>query len=157
MKTPYTDIVLLGSQIKAMFPNVPKGKKTAPDRTYVVPKKRHLLKDVADVYWKELKHHGCYDWYKFHDCDNKAMVWKVVADLLFGNHQVRLKEKKRILAEGVACGIVFYMRDNGGGHAINFAVIAEKGELKVIFIEPQTQYEVELSDKEQKSIMFMYV
>ena len=51
----------------------------------------------------------------------------------------------------LAFGFMDYQTERGGGHSINCAVCRENGALAVVFWEPQTGQEVQLTEDERSS------
>lgn len=85
------------------------------------------------------------------DCDDFARLASVYASVLHRQTSSRAKES------GLAFGEFWYVQDSGGGHAINFAIVAatgvgpQAGEATLLFFEPQTQKIKTLSETEVKS------
>jgi len=109
------------------------------DAVYAVPTKKWLLK-VARIH---AKRRG--QWRKAFDCDDFAMSLKLKAQELHAEVSTEV--------DGLAVGVMFYMQDGSGGHAINWAV----NKSGLYFVEPQTGREVCLSESESRSCYFVYV
>lgn len=83
------------------------------------------------------------------DCD------KFVAAATFYAKWLSHSSPNRNVRASLAFGEIHYIRDRDGtAHAINFFIINENGELKVVFYEPQDRRIVQLSDREQFSAFF---
>ena len=83
------------------------------------------------------------------DCDKFASATTFYAKWL--NHSTPNRKVKASLA----CGEIYYLRQKDNrGHAINFFVINQSGELKILFYEPQTRQFVSLTQSEIFSIYF---
>ncbi len=106
------------------------------DNSYVLPDENWLATTFAEDFSLDQQPLGGYD-HIGHDCDKYASA---AIDLA---HRAYIIAKKKT-AEGIAFGLFYYQKDDGGGHAINVA-ITEKG---VEFWEPQTQKFVTLSPTE---------
>lgn len=83
------------------------------------------------------------------DCDKFAVFAYAFAHILHHNTPNKLTKT------GLTFGEYWYMQDTGGGHAINIAVVKDHGTNKVIFFEPQTQKQVQLSDMEKSFVKFV--
>lgn len=83
------------------------------------------------------------------DCDDFAFLSMSLAKI---SHKMSTSKNT-----GLAFGVFMYEIDNnGGGHAINFAVVKVGRNYELVFFEPQTQKEVFLTASERKSC-FAYV
>lgn len=60
----------------------------------------------------------------------------------------------RNVAAALAIGELYYVKDVGGGHAINFFIVQAGQNLQIIFYEPQTRAVVSLSPTERERVMF---
>jgi len=87
-------------------------------------------------------------WLDKFDCDDISFLFKARMQSLHAAGHGK--------TDGVACGVVFYHRDRGGGHAICWVVTVINGEQKLIYIEPQTGEEICLSRQESESRWFVY-
>jgi len=123
------------------------------DKDYAVADKKWYTKNVNNAYYKVTLMHKLWIWYPFHDCDDKSLIWKVVANALFAHDKAARK-----VAQSPACGIIHYTAGGnmGGGHAIDFALIDDKGKFRIVFIEPQNQTIKDLGKGEVSSIFFAY-
>jgi len=139
------------SQLRHRFANVDMVR--VVDADYAIADKKWYTVNVAQAYEKATAKHGLYGWRTYHDCDDKALIWKVVANGLFAKDKAA-----RRMAQAPACGICFFKprASLGGRHAINWALVDNDGEERLIFIEPQTQLVRHMSMGERKSIYFVY-
>lgn len=55
---------------------------------------------------------------------------------------------------GLAVGELYYIKDSGGGHAINFIVTLIGDRIQIVFYEPQLRRIVSLSEAERGRVMF---
>ena len=115
-----------------------------PDTDYACPTRSWLLGPFAKYYKEMCVALGTTKWTTKNDCDDFAALYRLLA------HQCFFIDNKAD-TESIAVGEVWYYPDSGGGHAINFALIDED---TLIFIEPQTCEEVQLSKSEIKSIAY---
>ena len=132
---------LTATELRRLFANVPVV--IAPDRDYLCPTRRWLLGQVYDSFAGFLGTYGQRYERQF-DCDDFARTFAVWAVL---ENAQRTKD-----AEGIAVGELFYRRRDGGGHAINVAVLEDK---KTLYIEPQTGRPIRLNKDEVGSIWFV--
>jgi hypothetical protein len=92
-----------------------------------------------------------------HNCDDYAARYRVGAQILNTRRVWKnvLKQMVGMVTQPlpVAVGEVWYKQNAGGGHAINCAFIGSRPDF--VFIEPQTQKIVELSNSEIRSIFFV--
>jgi hypothetical protein len=146
-KALLTDDRLSNTGVRMVFKHVRSDRVITPDLWYALPKAEDFIAEVNRRYWKVMTGNNILSWKKHHDCDNKAMAWKTVADAVFSQNNTTEND-------GVAAGIIFYVQASGTGHAINFVINADR---KVIFVEPQTMKEVQLTGAEQASINWVYV
>lgn len=58
-------------------------------------------------------------------------------------------------AKGLAFGMWCYTTRQGGGHAINFAVVYDGGKPELMFFEPQTGKEVQLIQEEKTGATYI--
>lgn len=110
---------------------------TLPDRNYALPDKRWVLNDFYPWYKKELMRLGGQEWSEAWDCDDFARMFACLMQLSHRN-AVGRGEAKESFAEGIACAEIHYHMANGTAHAINAIITKEGGEIKPVFIEPQT-------------------
>ena len=88
------------------------------------------------------------------DCDDFAEHAKVLMNEIHHNTQ------NKVPGTGILFGIVWYNKDVGGGHAINWAIVRDKDtkQPKLVFFEPQNGTGIiQLSEAEKWSISFWYV
>jgi hypothetical protein len=114
------------------------------DADYVPIVEAWLLGQYAKWYRQLLILWKVVTWRAHFDCDNYASLYFALAQLCYGR-------MKGVEGHALAIGEVWYMQDSGGAHAINCAFVDDN---RLIFIEPQTQKKIELSDKERRSIYF---
>ena len=77
------------------------------------------------------------------DCDNFAFFNYTFAQICHARTAPNS-------GKGLAVGVWMYtVRNFGGGHAINFAIVLENGQPQLMFFEPQTQLEVQLLPEEK--------
>jgi hypothetical protein len=130
-----------------------------PDREYDCPTKSWLLEKE---YWKWFRDKQ----YKLgvqtfvnecNDCDDYSSRYRVGAQILNTRRVWKnvLKQMVGMVTQPlpIAVGEVWYKQNAGGGHAINCAFIGSRPDF--VFIEPQTQKIVELSNSEIRSIFFV--
>lgn len=113
------------------------------DANYALPTSKWLLTSFYDYFLKWLSQNDLTEWRLKFDCDNFACLYYAFA------HACHTKSNRK--EEGIAVGEMWYEPGNGGAHAINIAC-TEKG---VIYIEPQTGKEVELTEPEKESCWFI--
>lgn len=83
------------------------------------------------------------------DCDKFSSATSFYAKWL--NHST----PNRKVNASLACGEVYFIQDRSqSGHAINFFIVTESGNLTILFYEPQTRLFVTLSETETSSIFF---
>lgn len=114
------------------------------DSSYAVPQIDWITGDFYNklfLPWTETNNLN--KWKETWDCDNFAYLFFVFSQICHA--------KSNRPEEGLAVGVMYYATDDGGGHAINFAV--SKGEVKTI--EPQTGKIVNLSQKEKTLCSFI--
>jgi len=99
-----------------------------------------FLRDLGLTEWKQ----------NVGDCDDFAKAFTV-----FLKSYVK---KKHPDAASPAVGEIYYVRDEGGSHAINIIVLDDpSGLYSLEFFEPQLQKFVSLSNEEIKSIYFISI
>ena len=112
---------------------LPNAKVFLSDSSCAIPNRDWLQGDFYRMYLRNLRANKLYQWREYHDCDNKAFkYWQFASDCHAMTMMLREKQGLEI-HQGIAVGVLFFMQDNAGGHAINFA-ITNKG---LEFIEPQ--------------------
>jgi hypothetical protein len=120
------------------------------DEEYSLPTRRWFLGTFAAALNRDLDLLGVQTWKpELNDCDDFALLTTALARVC----NALSNPKQNALAVGMFC----YMPDGGGYHAINFAIVSEAGQRKVLFLEPQTQQEVKLSEREISSCAFYYI
>lgn len=82
------------------------------------------------------------------DCDDFALGACFLMNFLHHNTVDKIRNT------GIAFGEFYYIREQGGGHAINVAIVKDNLEVKVVFYEPQTYSIVTLTQKEIESCVF---
>jgi hypothetical protein len=140
--------VITAEELSALFPWESAMKLALfPDSNYALPTTAWLLGPFWSWYQGRRFELGLHKWTRANDCDNSARAYcQAAADC----HASTMGSSDKA-PEGVAVGEYFYTKDSGGGHAIVVAV-TEKG---IIYIEPQTGVEINLSDMEKLSCMFV--
>lgn len=81
------------------------------------------------------------------DCDDFARAGAFLAQTL---HSRTSPDSN----SGLLIGEFWYRRDDNVPHAINFAIVNEYNEYKLVFLEPQNGKELILSETEKKSCVF---
>jgi hypothetical protein len=107
---------------------------------YATVKKEFLLNTFSKAYCKLLYGYQLNKWETKWDCDDFSNE--------FRGHAIKSNQKTSLDVAGIAVGVFCYKVDDGGYHAINVAITEDR---KVVFIEPQTCQEVQLSYQEKKS------
>jgi hypothetical protein len=82
------------------------------------------------------------------DCDDFSIAALFLMSFLHHN------TVNKVTSTGIAFGEFHYIRDIGGAHAINVAIVRESDKLKLVFYEPQTYSIVDLSKQEIESCVF---
>ena len=77
------------------------------------------------------------------DCDDFARLAAALAGIL---HKLSSKQPT-----GLAVGEFWYQRAGGDNHAIAVAIVEEAGDWDLVFMEPQTQRELKLTEEEIQS------
>lgn len=129
----------LRTEIVKLFPYVAAN---IADNSYAVLTRESFLKTSKYVKWI-LKIFGIFGWRERFDCDDFAFLWKMLTSL-------RHAKAKNGQSEGVACGIIWYMKGDVG-HAINFVKTEEGWKA----FEPQTEEFFDLTDEEIESVWFV--
>lgn len=125
-------------QMKSFFPYM-SGK--FADESYAVMTEDSFLKTSPYMTWI-MREFGISGWEKKFDCDDFALLWKMLTSL-------RHAKAQGGTSEGVACGIVWYVKDGGQtSHAVNI-VKTERGWQ---MFEPQTEEFITLSKTERESV-----
>lgn len=131
------------------------------DSGYAVPNLDYLVNEFCPFYRQELVRMGLGTWEPQWDCDDFA--WQFYTQIRWAHYRT-----KESMAEGIAVGVVYFMSGaraedgSGGGHAINFAVVGDSEERRLVFIEPQfaglesrPNPVIPLNEHELKSIWFV--
>lgn len=133
--------VLTAMQLGHFFSDIPA--RILPDRDYACPVESWLFGPFADFYSKMLRQWNIANWASNWDCNRYATLYHSLAQVCHG----RTADAP---SEGIAVGKVHYTTRKGGGHAINIAVTSPA--VDVIFVEPQDQNQVTLTQQERASI-----
>lgn len=124
-------------------------KNVLTDTVYILAQKSWLEKEFSEGLAAFQFQFGIDHWSaEENDCDKFADAASFY--LKFLNHS----SPNRNVNAGLAAGIVYYVVDGRGGHAINMFIVSEDGKLKVAFYEPQRRMFVKLSPTEIASIFF---
>lgn len=120
------------------------------DEEYVLPDRTFLFSDAAqalnDWFWSL----GVNNYEKDkNDCDDFAQL---AASILRIWHKKTLKEKKAL-----AFGWMIYTNRNFIKHCINFGVVCENNEYKIVFMEPQTKLQIYLTNEEKLSCELLVI
>ena len=128
----------------------------APDANYCMFSEEFILDEGYKNFKKWLFKRGILGWRDTFDCDNYAEAFRVYLQIL--HTKAMQKENNLSKKQSVAFGVIWFTRDQGGGHAINiFITKDEEGLVYVKYIEPQTGEIVHLSQKEKESIFFILI
>jgi hypothetical protein len=114
------------------------------DATYR-PLRRDSVAKLGTLYWKAGAALNVLTWRTYHDCDDKAMLAKVLASAM---HR---KAGASSGAEGAPVGIMSYEVTDHGWHMIN-CILTERG---IETWEPQRQDWCVLSERERLSCRFV--
>jgi len=119
------------------------------DSKYNLPSRSWVFNEFATSLKSVLSYFKTSVWMnENNDCDNFAICAAWLAQTLHSN-------TNKFSGTGLAIGEFFYKSELLKGlHAINFAIIKEDGELKLVFFEPQTGEELNLSMEERMSCYF---
>lgn len=104
------------------------------------------LKNFYRTYRSELSRMGVVKWDSRYDCRRFAGLFTELAQ----NHFFQQEFHNDIKAHTLALGPIWYCPEQGGGHAIIFA-LTEKGP---VYLDPQNGREVQLTPSERASIFF---
>lgn len=110
------------------------------DRDYAKPTTHWLFEVFRPWFETRLDGFGTRSWSTQWDCDDFAALYRTLAQVCHSLTHVRPEE-------GIAVGEVKYRKDSGVIHMINCA-FTEQG---LIWIEPQTTCQVQLSETELSS------
>jgi hypothetical protein len=147
----FTNKTISSKMISKKYPWLPSDILYRLDRTYAIADRKWYTKIVADKYWEISTSHDLLRWEPSHDCDNKSILFKVIADGLYKN------EKSKKKAQAPAIGVISFRQDNNVYHMINFAIVSCDNDHEIIFIEPQTQKPIILSDTEIMTIRWGFI
>jgi len=106
------------------------------DKDYGVPSRDYIQNDFPKWWARKLKDQNLDKWEPNNDCDNFA--WLMFVDMQWAHYNT-----KQSTAQGLSFGVVYYMAKaraeggGGGGHAINVAIVGDRDNREVIFVEPQ--------------------
>jgi hypothetical protein len=103
----------------------------------------------------------CIGGYEVKNCDDFA--WEFYTQIRWAHYRT-----KKSMAEGIAVGVCYYMSGaraedgTGGGHAINFAVVGNDEDRRLVFLEPQFSAVcqdpvLKLNEHERRSIWFVNI
>ena len=118
-----------------------------PDETYVTVNKIWVAKTFYSWYCNNLIRWGVKNWHKNHDCDNKAGLFKELANVCYASNNKSSK------AQSLAIGEFWYKIDNGVYHAINIIISKPYDTVEVNWIEPQNGNLLNLTLSEKKSVL----
>jgi hypothetical protein len=122
---------------------VPEDKWSMADRNYAMPTRGWLEKVFGAALWSFQAFFKVLNWTdEANDCDDFARLAAAFAQIL------HFLTPGRPPATALAIGELWYVTDEGGGHAINIAVCGEE----VVTYEPQTRKEVTLSEQEKQRV-----
>ena len=120
------------------------------DRSYSVPSKNWIINTLGPTLRNFQAQLGVNTWTEdVQDCDDFARLAAAYVQFL------HYRTLGQIRKSALSFGEVFYVTKEGGGHAINIAIVGTKGNEEVIFFEPQTGKIVELTLKERDSIYYI--
>ena len=103
----------------------------------------HEISTLYKNYQKDLFNKGIVRWDKKFDCNRFSLSFQSFAQISYYNNSGE--------AQSIAVGEIYYVRDNGGPHAINIIVTPTD----FLFIEPQSGEILNLTDSEKASIDFI--
>jgi len=127
----------------------------APDANYCLYTENYIIGEGYKKFNNWLFNRNIIGWRHTFDCDNFAESFRVFLQIV--HSKAMQKEKNLSKKQSVAFGVIWFTRDKGGGHAINFFVTKEDDKLVVKYIEPQNGKLVSLSQKEKESIFFILI
>jgi hypothetical protein len=133
---------LLKKDIFAQKYGIADSKYNLPFKSWIFNEFATSLKSVLSFFktsiWRE----------EDNDCDNFAICAAWLAQTLHAN-------TSKFDKTGLAIGEFFYKSETlNGFHAINFAIVKENNELQLVFFEPQTSQEYNLTMEERMSCYF---
>ena len=113
------------------------------DGNYSLPSTDWFYGTFYRAFWDYLKAMGISKYeVDANDCDKFSDQLRSFAQML------EARDKQRV-GRALAVGVLAYLQDGGGGHAIAFAVCRVKVKPRLCFIEPQNGLEVKLSEDER--------
>jgi|TARA_R100000084_G_scaffold81194_1_gene37559 hypothetical protein len=127
----------------------------APDANYCLYSFDYITGEGYQAFNKWLFRRGILGWQHTFDCDNYAEAFRVFMQIVHAKAQKNKDDGSR--KQAVAIGVIWYERDDRGGHAINIIVTKEGDNLAIKYVEPQDGKEVFLSQTEKKSIFFLLI
>ena len=134
----------------------------APDANYTLYSLNYIKGEGYEKFKKWLFRRGILGWRHTFDCDNYAEAFRVFLQIVHTKAQKGKDDNST--KQSVAIGVVWYERDDRGGHAVNVVVSKIEDEsvdrtesLVVKFIEPQTGEELELTNSERETIFFVLI
>lgn len=120
------------------------------DATYARPTKRWLEEDFWKWFTSWRFEMGLSNWTRRNDCDNFARAYAQAAQ---DCHALSVARRGEGEAEGLAVGeFHYYSQRLHGWHAIVIAVV----ETGLIFVEPQNNRQLVLTESELRSCVFCY-
>lgn len=116
------------------------------DRAYAMPTRQWMLGPFAEALARLQFEFGVNKWTaEDNDCDDFSRLAAAFAQVLHVN------TPGHPAATALALGELWYVQDNGEGHAIVFALCGPLPE-DVLFFEPQDGTEKHLSDREKQNV-----
>lgn len=125
------------------------------DKSYSLPTRDWVVIELGDAVRKSIKTAGLVYEEEQNDCDDFSIFgyWIAFTAMMLAKQ----KHRQAGLKTGLAVGLFGYVQDNGVGHAICFAIVREDGNLKMVFIEPQSGREKILSQNEKDNCLIVLV
>lgn len=119
------------------------------DMLYVAPDVKWVQSQYPPKLAKFLFDYNLNHWTKeSNDCDNISRAAADYAAILFHN------SKNRPSGKGFLFGEFHYSKKQLGGHAINIVIVKDGPIYRLLFFEPQLNFEVELTENEKFSGQF---
>mgnify|MGYP000471715716 CR=1 FL=1 len=109
------------------------------ESVYLCPDMQHLQQVVFPYFWADLFDQDLTTYHKWWDC-NKFSV--ALYDYVCKSHAkccLLRRNKGLMVAPGISFGFLLYDRDQGGKHALNFAIVNKDGDPRVVYVEPQNR------------------
>lgn len=116
-----------------------------PDETYQLVNEM-ALQSFYKIYSKELFDKNVVGWESNFDCNRFSQYYAALSQINYFKDNFRSGR-----AQAIAIGEVYYKSKTRGKHAINFAVTPNR----IVFIEPQTGAQIDLTKDEIRSIFFI--